>query len=489
VRAAVLRALAALAGNDALVNLDYKAKLLDGGVVQAAVPLLAQHARMPAAPRLAAVTLAALAALPAAQDALCAAGAMPALVALLTQGGRPLRAAAALCIARAARAHIGNRSALLDAGAIPALSAQLDPPPPAPAAAAAASKAPPGEGFDAEEETCRARRAAHARAQAARAIVDCQARAADALAALLECAQCRRTYRARRPCELDLAGLRLLLPSLSDVAPCAHVSTCAELGAQALAAGAGARALALLSSPHAALRGGGALVLAGLATGAPTGGTCATRERVVADAVAGDALSALKAMLEADNFLDPSAAAGEHFAAARLAGALFSEDGMRLRACKAGLVRPLARLLFSTYGRVKGAAAVALARLCATDALCFWYQRNSERAYWDMPDELRRAARVDGGFEELREDEVAYDASREGYFVRGVFKARPRPASPPPPLPYPVPYRFSYCTPPVRRRAGFTGSGPRPRCRACPRGRCLHGGCKPMDPDAVARVR
>jgi hypothetical protein len=188
VRAAVLRALAALAGNDALVNLDYKTKLLDGGAVQAAVLLLAQHARMPAAPRLAAVTLAALAALPAAQDALCAAGAMPPLVALLAQGGLPLRTAAALCIARAARAHIGNRSALLDAGAVPALAAQLDPPPPAPAAAAAPleplpRKAPRGEDCDAEEQTCRARRAAHARAQAARAVVDCQARAADALAA------------------------------------------------------------------------------------------------------------------------------------------------------------------------------------------------------------------------------------------------------------------------------------------------------------------
>ena len=39
-------------------------------------------------------------------------------------------------------------------------------------------------------------------------------------------------------------------------------------------------------------------------------------------------------------------------------------------------VRPLVKMLFSTYGRVKGTAAVALARMTSSDHLCFWWHRS-----------------------------------------------------------------------------------------------------------------
>jgi len=171
----------AFAGNDALVNLEYKTKLYDGGLIPSAVPLLDMVDRMSLAPRLAAAALASMATLPAAQDALGATGAMRKLTALLARPDSLLLISATRCIARAARNHVANRQVLLEAGAVEALTALLSAEPVAEMAKLGTDGLPerPKTGIenvaDWEERDLRTRRKEHTDRQAARWAVEVQA--------------------------------------------------------------------------------------------------------------------------------------------------------------------------------------------------------------------------------------------------------------------------------------------------------------------------
>eukprot|EP00961_Rhodomonas_salina_P284807 3848901-Rhodomonas_salina.3 len=90
--------------------------------------------------------------------------------------------------------------------------------------------------------------------------------------------------------------------------------------------------------------------------------------------------------------------------------------------CKAGFIRPLVDMLYTTFGKVKGAASVALAKLSASDEIYFFFHRQTERTYWDRPQELVSVTKADGTQEQLGDDEVQWDGVRHGFWVRGILK-------------------------------------------------------------------
>ena len=99
------------------------------------------------------------------------------------------------------------------------------------------------------------------------------------------------------------------MPSLTDVLPCETRALCHSCGAGAIAAGALSKAMAMLSSTELSIRSGGAFILAGLASGAPSEGKCTIRDRVLAEAVSSGVLPSLLKMISAVSNLDPGAAA------------------------------------------------------------------------------------------------------------------------------------------------------------------------------------
>mmetsp|Transcript_17996 Transcript_17996/g.59091 ORF Transcript_17996/g.59091 Transcript_17996/m.59091 type:complete len:639 (-) Transcript_17996:91-2007(-) len=109
--------------------------------------------------------------------------------------------------------------------------------------------------------------------------------------------------------------------------------------------------------------------------------------------------------------------------AALLAAAVCLEDDTRLRLLRSKVLSLLVACLSSTDFPTRCCASYALARLCASDRLSFYWSRQREVASWELPQELRGYQDSSGRLLEFSEEEVKYDQEKKGFRVRGVFKA------------------------------------------------------------------
>jgi HEAT repeat protein len=403
VRRTVCEALAILAGNDANVNIEYKTALYEGGFIESLRALL--HDTSPGsvgvkARTVAAKSLSTMCSVMAVQHDIQKMGLLDVLVQLLHSTAAQQVIAIADVIARAVRYHIPNRRAASHAGLVKALAACMkwggD-------ATAAKSKLPASK----KHEKLR---------------IGVCASAADALSALLECPNCRRTYQGTRSVEVCVQGNSLEMPSVVNIYDCPHREVCLACGTDAAEYKVLDIVLDMLQSEESLLRRSAAKLLGSLAIGAPYHGKCELSASVCQQALEKGALKPLFKMLCAKDAFDVGRAAAEQFSAARAIDSLAARDSMRYAFCKMGFINALVEMLFSTLGRVKGSAALALSRLCATEDLHFYYNTQTEKTYWDKPDELIYIFKPDGTREYFEPEDIERDVVRMGYWVRGVFK-------------------------------------------------------------------
>lgn len=182
--------------------------------------------------------------------------------------------------------------------------------------------------------------------------------------------------------------------------------------------------LALAKSDAPSLRCSAALCLAAMSVGAPHHGVCKVGEAVREFALKEGVLPILFNMMNPGPAVDKGIATSLQFSAARALADLAVSDSIKVEACRSGFLREICGMLFSTYGLVKGCAAVAFARLASSDKLVFWWDKNTNHTYWDMPDDLLRIASAasDTGYVDLAEEDVMYDEVKKCYWVRGVMK-------------------------------------------------------------------
>ena len=414
VRRTLCEALSAFAGNDAAVNIEYKTALYESGFVQTLGALLLDTRVDASGVRtrsVAAKALKTMCSIMAVQDDVHSMGLLDVLVPLLDSTSAQQIVATADVITRAVRHHVKNRQAACAGGLVKRLAKCLvwQPVP-----------ADMCEDGRAEES---AHEAVSTGKHHDRDRIKVRAAAADALASLLECASCRRTYQGTRAVEFTMQGICLCMPSVVNIYDCPHREVCVACAQGAADCGVLDHVLDMLNAPEAALRNSAAHVLSSLAIGAPyLGGECALSAEVSQQVLEHGTLGALLKMLNAKNAFDSGGAAAEQFAAARAIDALGTRDVMREACCKTGYIKALVEMLFSTLGRVKGSAALALARLCATEDVCFFFHTQTEKTFWETPDDLKFVVKVDGTREYFEPDDVQRDPVRKGYWVRGIFK-------------------------------------------------------------------
>lgn len=182
--------------------------------------------------------------------------------------------------------------------------------------------------------------------------------------------------------------------------------------------------LSLAQSDVSSLRCSAVLCLAAMSVGAPYHGVCKIGESVREFALKEGFLPILYSMIRPGPAVDKGVATSLQFSAARALSDLAVSDDIKVEACKSGFLREICGMLYSTYGRVKGCAAVAFARLASSDTLVFWWDKNTNHTFWDMPDDLVRIASAASptGYVDLAEEDVMYDEIKKCYWVRGVMK-------------------------------------------------------------------
>lgn len=431
VRQSMCAVLTTFAGNEALVNNEYKGMLYKMDFVARLFPLL--EAESQPMRRVAAEALASMSVLPALQENVVEHGLIAKVIEFLRSEDRRLVSAGAAFMQRATRLHTVNRRAAHSEGAIPLLVKLLSwthPRVELPVPKKTIQKKPDGEKrqtlsahiqrSESLQEGDPAFEAAQTLASKRQAAV--RGLAAAALTSILECSFCRRTYQGRRGGNLVLQGVDLEMPSVADVYTCPHWDVCDMCANASHDAGVVERAMELLGSENDRLRSNAALLVSSLGVGAPVGGSCRWSTRVTTKILEQDHLLCLLRMVQAANVYDPGRAADEQYAAARAIAAVAVTDEVRMACCKAGFIRPLVDMLYTTFGKVKGAASVALAKLSASDEIYFFFHRQTERTYWDRPQELVSVTKADGTQEQLGDDEVQWDGVRHGFWVRGILK-------------------------------------------------------------------
>ena len=403
VRRTLCEALRTFAGNNASVNIEYKTILHEKGFLKSLRALLQDQRtdKLGFKTRTSASkSICTMCSIVAVQNDIHTLGFMDMLVPLLIGPSAQQVVAAASAISCAIRYHVPNRKAALNAGLVALLAKSLHWEPDHGKIEGAI-----GNGKTLKKDNIRVRSAA-----------------ADTLSALLECPHCRRTYQGTRTLETTIQGKILQIPSIVKIYDCPHREVCSLCAQAAADCNILAVVLKMLNAPDAPLRNSAAHLLCALSIGAPFHGYCEFSERVCEEVLEHDALPALLKMMRAKDAFDSGRAASEQFAAARAIDSLATRDKIRYECCQSGFIKALVEMLFSTLGRVKGSAALALARICASDSLCFYYNPQTEKTFWDIPNDLTHVEKPDGSKDEFAVEDVAYDTARRGYWIRGVFR-------------------------------------------------------------------
>lgn len=411
VRRSLCEALNAFAGNQASVNTEFKTALYGAGFMEALLRML-QDARIGNAGvktrTIAAKSLANICSILSVQNDIQSMGFIDVLVSLLQSKSAEEVEATTRVIARAVRYHVPNRQSACRAGLVKVLAncIKWQPEPDFESSAEGSSKPPPLPNKD--------------RIKMSTAHVG--AAAMDALCALLECPDCRRTYQGTRSVDITIQGSSLEMPSIIKLYDCPHREVCLACAQDASECKILDMVIDMLSAPEDMLRNSSAQLLGALAIGVPCHGQCDLSNFACKQVLERGALKSLLKMLCAKDAFDMGRAAAEQFAAARAIDSLATHDKIRYVCCKSGFIKALVDMLFSTLGRIKGSAALALARLCASEHLHFFYNTMTQKTYWDQPDDLTFAIKLDESREYFAPEDVVRDVVRSGYWVRGLFK-------------------------------------------------------------------
>jgi hypothetical protein len=452
-REGVCDALRRFSGNAASVNMEYRTAMLDLGFLPAAVALLSSAAEGTRRAAMEAIT--SMACLPIVQQQAASMQAIPLLVEEFghTRASGNILAATCRALASLCKQCQNNRFEACRLGALASLAALLQweapqeaPEPEEPPARkplrAGLAPAEAAQGafrealkFGKRAESAKAvlisaRVRASIQKQRAREVLEKRAHktmlvrtaAAEAISALLDCAGCRRSYIGLNSHHFDLQGRRLPLPSMAHAYSCPFHIKCKAVVDQVSACENILQHVSdMLSNSNVPTRCAGALLLAALAVGSPRFGVCHASERVRNFSLQNNVLENLLSMLTAAELTSLSEKAAQQFAAARALAALAVMQDIKRKCCSMGFLRPLGSMLFSTYGRVKGAAAVALARLSGTDSLCFYWNKQTNATFWDVPQDVVYVQSING-LEKLADEDVTYDETKKVFWVRGIMK-------------------------------------------------------------------
>ena len=273
---------------------------------------------------------------------------------------------------------------------------------------------------------------------------DCQkmtlrakASAAEAVASIVECFHCRRCYLDHPGSVLDLDGNALDLPSISSCLVCPDFAICSSIAECISNTGLGEALMDLLRSTDAKAQTQAALAIAACCIGAPIMGSCRYSKHLCILCLENDALTHLAQMLRSSEIRTEAASSSSSaFAACKALSSLCIHPTIANACCSFEILHSLSLILRgSTYGKLRGAASSALARMsCSGYAYqaesqsssesesVFYWQSQSGRVSWSVPDELQFYLNTRGERVAYGTDEVAYDAQRSGFWVRGVLK-------------------------------------------------------------------